>query len=52
MISFIYIKIDENIVKKIQTLRLNITDFEVVKPLAQGAIGKVRINKLFINYFP
>jgi len=33
--------IDENIVKKIQTLRLNITDFEVIKPLAQGAIGKV-----------
>eukprot|EP00833_Pecoramyces_ruminatium_P007872 jgi/Orpsp1_1/1181904/evm.model.c7180000079081.1 len=35
----------ENIVKKIQTLRLNITDFEVVKPLAQGAIGKVSLVK-------
>jgi len=33
----------ENIVKKIQTLRLNITDFEVIKPLAQGAIGKVSL---------
>jgi len=35
----------ENIIKKIQTLRLNITDFEVVKPLAQGAIGKVSLVK-------
>jgi len=35
----------ENIVKKIQTLRLNISDFEVVKPLAQGAIGKVSLVK-------
>jgi len=35
----------ENIVKKIQTLRLNMSDFEVVKPLAQGAIGKVSLVK-------
>lgn len=35
----------ENVVKKIQTLRLNMSDFEVVKPLAQGAIGKVSLVK-------